>query len=139
MLKKHLESKLKETYSTQKIKKYAKKEMKYTYKKGCWRPPIYSTRRTQLVKALFWVELISFIAKGEVIINWDVSSFDRSMKKEYSRLPVRKSSQIINDRLKRRATLILATWNTWEWTAMVVLDTVNKEKFWFFWSYWRKS
>ena len=92
MLKKHLESKLKESYSTQKIRNYVKKEMKYTYKKGCSRPPIYSTRRTQLVKALFWAELLSFISKGEVIINWDESSFDRSVKKEFSWLPVGKSS-----------------------------------------------
>ena len=140
MLKKHLESKLKESYSAQKIRNYVKKEMKYTYKKGCSRPPIYSTRRTQHVKALFWAELLSFIAKGEAIINWDESSFDRSVKKEFSWLPVGKSSQIINDRLKGRASLVLATWNAWEWTAMVVFKYCKQREILIFsWSYWRKS
>ena len=106
--------------------------MKYTYKKGSSRPPIYGARRTQLTKALFWTELLSFIGKGEVVINLDESSFDRSTKSEFSWLPVGESCQIINDRLKGRASLIQATWNTSEWLAMVLLDTINSQKFWFF-------
>ena len=106
--------------------------MKYTYKKASSRSPIYGARRTQLTKALFWTELLSFIGKGEVVINLDESSFDRSTKSEFSWLPVEESCQIINDRLKGRASLILATWNTSEWLAMVVLDTIKSQKFWFF-------
>ena len=132
MTVKHVEAELKEFYPIQKMRNFVKTEMKYTYKKGSSRPPIYGARRTQLTKALFWTELLSFIGKGEVVINLDESSFDRSTKSEFSWLPVGESCQIINDRLKGRASLIQATWNTSEWLAMVWLDTINSKKFWFF-------
>ena len=72
------------------------------------------------------------MAKGEVIINWDESSFDRSVKRQFSWLPKGKNLPIINDKLKGRASLILATWNTGEWIGMVVLGTVDSDKFWLF-------
>ena len=34
--------------------------------------------------------------------------------------------------MKGRASLILTTWNTVEWLAMIVMITVNSDKFWFF-------
>ena len=132
MTVKHVEEELKESYTIQRIRSFVKKEMRYAYKKGSSRPPIYATERTQLAKALFWTELLSSIGKGEIIINLDESSFDRSAKAEFSWLPVGKSCQIINDRFKGRASLILATWSTGEWLAMVVQDTINSQKFWFF-------
>ena len=106
--------------------------MRYSYKKGSSRPPVYATRQTQLAKALFWTELLSFIGKGETIINLDESSFDRSAKSEFSWLPKARSCRFINDWLKGLASLILTTWSTSEWFAMVVLDTVNSQKIWFF-------
>ena len=132
IVKKYIESKLNESYSKQEIRNYIKNEMKYSYRKENSRPPVYAEKRTQLIKALFCTELLSLIANGEVIINWDESSFDRSVKQLYSWLPVGESWQIINDRLKCRASLILATWNTGEWLAMIVMSTVNSDKFWFF-------
>ena len=106
--------------------------MKYTYKKGNSRQPVYAKSTTQFKKALFCTELLSLIANRNVVINWDESSFDRSVKQEYSWLPAGQSCQIINDRLKGIASLILATWMTGEWLAMIVASTVNSEKFWFF-------
>ena len=132
MVLKHVEAVLEDSYSEQKIKNFVKNEMKYSYKKGSSRPPVYATIRTQLAKVLFWTELLTFIGKGETIINLDESSFDRSTKLEFSWLPKGRSCQFINDWLKGRTSLILATWNTSEWFAMVVLDTVNSQKFWFF-------
>ena len=132
MIEKHIESKLKECYSTQEIRNYIKNEMKYTYLKENSRPPVYAKSTTQFKKALFCTELLSLIADGNVVINWDESSFDRSVKQEYSWLPAGQSCQIINDRLKERASLILATWMTGEWLAMIVTSTVNSEKFRFF-------
>ena len=132
MVKDYLESKLREEYPLHKIRSYVKREMEFAYKKGSSRPPVYATMRSQLVKALFWTELLLLMAKGEIIINLDESSFDRSVKRQFSWLPVGRSYPIINDKLKGRASLILATWNTGEWISMVVLDTVDSEKFWFF-------
>ena len=80
MFKSHIELELEESYSVQKIRDFVRIEMKYAYKKGCSRPPVYATKRAQLVKALFWTELLSLISKGEVIINCDESSYDRSIK-----------------------------------------------------------
>ena len=132
MVKDYLESKLREEYPLHKIRSYVKREMKFAYKKGSSKPPVYTTMRSQLVKALFWTELLLLMAKGEIIINLDESSFYRSVKRQFSWLPVGRSYPIINDKLKGRASLILATWNTGEWISMVVLDTIDSEKFWFF-------
>ena len=123
---------MKEEYPLHKIRSYVKREMKFAYKKGSSRPPMYSIMRSQIVKALFWTELLLLIAKGEIIINLDESSFDRSVKRQFSWLPVGRSYPIINDKLKGRASLILATWNTGEWISKVVLDTVDSKKFWVF-------
>ena len=131
-MKDYLESKLREEYPLHKIRSYVKREMKFVYKKSSSRPPVYATMRSQLVKALFWTELLLLMAKGKIIINLDESSFDRSVKRQFSWLPVGRSYPIINDKLKGRASLILATWNSGEWISMVVLDTVDSEKFWFF-------
>ena len=132
MVKKYVESELQESYSIQIIRKFVRTEMKYVYKKGSSRPPVYAAKRTQLVKALFWTELLSYIARGEIVININESSFDRTVKREFSWLPMGRSYQIINERIKGRASLIMATWNTGEWFAMVVLDSVDKVKFWYF-------
>ena len=132
MVKKQLETRLDEIYSEQKIKNFVKKEMRFAYKKGSSRPPKYATRRIQIVKFLFWTELLDLIAKGEVIINIDESSFDRSVKREYSWLPIGQSFPIINERIKGRACLILAIWNTGEWLSMIVSETVESKKFWLF-------
>ena len=132
MVRDHIETELGESHSQHKIRSFVKREMKFVYKKGSPRPPIYATKRSQLTEALFWVELLLLVSKGEVIINCDESSFDRSVKRQFSWLPAGKSCPIINDKLKGRASLILATWNTGEWVAMVVLDTINSDKFWFF-------
>ena len=96
MVLKHVEAVLEESYSEQKIKNFVNNEMKYSYKKGSSRPPVYATRRTQLAKALFWIELLTFIGKGETIINLDESSFDRSTKSEFSWLPKGRSCQFTN-------------------------------------------
>ena len=132
IIKKYIEAELGESYQISELRNFIKKEMKYSYKKGNSRPPIYKENRTQLKKALFCIELLSLIACGGVVINWDESSFDRSIKQQYSWLPVGQSCQIINDRLKGRASLILATWNTGEWFSVIFMSTINSDKFWFF-------
>ena len=46
MIKKYIESKLRESYSTREIRNYVKCQMKYSYKKGNSRPPSYAEKRS---------------------------------------------------------------------------------------------
>ena len=132
MVKNQIKSELRETYPLHRIRDFVKKEMRFSYKKGSSRPPIYATQRTQIIKALLWTELLLLVAKGEIIINWDESSFDRSVKRQFSWLPKGRTYQLLMTKLKERASLILATWNTGERIGMVVLGTVDSDKFWLF-------
>ena len=106
--------------------------MKYRLKKGSSRPPKYMQRHIQLVKVLLWTELLSLLHRTEVVISVDESSFERSIKRQYSWLPKGKSSAIIIDRLRRKTSLILATWSNGKWFAMVIVGTVDSLKFWVF-------
>ena len=76
--------------------------------------------------------MLDLIAKGEVIINIDESSIDRSVKREYSWLQIAQKFPIINEKIKGRACLTLVIWNTDEWLLMVVSETVESKKFWLF-------
>ena len=132
MIRKLLEIQLNEIYSYQKIKSFVQKVMRFSYKKGSSRPPRYINRRIQLVKLQFCTEILDLIAKGQIIINIDESSFDLSVKQDYSWLPIGQNFPIINDRFKGRACLILAVWSTGEWFSMIVSETIDSKKFWLF-------
>ena len=129
MIQKHIEMKLRESYKSHKISKFVCEEMRYSYKKGSSRPAKYGTKRVQLVKVLHWAELLKLFLDGKVVINVDESSFDRSVKNQYSWLPRGKNAPIINDTIQGKATLIVGTWSTGEWFSVAIVGTVNSVKF----------
>ena len=106
---------IEEIQSPREIRNYVKCQMMYFYKKRNSRPPDYSEKRCQLAKVLYCAELLSLNDKVGVVINYDESSFDCSIKKYYSWLPIGQSWHIINDQLKGQASLILIIWNAGEW------------------------
>ena len=106
--------------------------MRYSYKKGWSRSYKYGTKRVQLVKVLYWFELLKLLIEEKIVINVDESSFDRSIKNLYSWLPNNENAPILNENIKGKATLILGTWSTGEWFAVVIIGTVDSFKFWIF-------
>ena len=72
------------------------------------------------------------ILRGETIINVAESSFDRSIRSNYSWLPRGADSSILYDRVKGKATLILKTWNAGEWIRVVIIGTVDSIKLYIF-------
>ena len=118
-----------EHYNISVLKYYLRNVLNYRYKKGSSRPLKYQEYRTQLAKSLFWSELLQMILNGETLINVDESSFDRSIRNNYSWLPKGEDNPIGNDRVWGKSTLILATWNTWEWFGAIIVGTVDSEKF----------
>ena len=125
----HILEETKEHYSIHALKSYLKTVLNYWYKKVSSRPLKYRDDRTQLTKSLFWSELSLMALNGKTLINVDESSFDRSIRNNYSWLPKGEDNPIVNDRVSGKATLILATWNTWEWFGVVMIGTVDSEKF----------
>ena len=65
---------------------------------------------------------------GRVIINVDESSFDRSVKNQYSWLPKGEDAPILNN-VKGKVTFILGSWSTGEWFSVVIVGTVDSLKF----------
>ena len=119
----------KECYNIHTLRRFLKEKLKYWYKKGSSSPIKYRDNRIHSAKFLFWSELLLMILRGETIINVDESSFDRSIRINYSWFPRGADSSIINDRVKGKATLILGTRNTGEWIGVVIIGTVDSIKF----------
>ena len=106
--------------------------MSYSYKRGSARPSKYVTERNLAVKEIYCAELLKMVNQGNVLINVDESSFDRSIRQAYSWLPKDGSFLVLNENFKGKAWLILATWSTGGWFGMVTHRNVNSFIFWLF-------
>ena len=119
-------------YSPHTIKAFVKKELRWSYKKGCPRPNKYKTKKIWVSKALFCIDLINLMSERRLIINIDESSFDRSMKREYSWLPIGRSSALLNQNITGKSSLILEVSNRGSWFALVKESTMNARWFWIY-------
>ena len=129
MIKKMIYEQTGEDYGKHCITKFIKNKLKYCFKKGSSRPPQYADDKTQLIKYLYWTEFLSMTLKGDIIINIDESSFDRSLRQNYSWLPKGESNFIINDVYKGKTTLIVGTWNSGQWIEIMTPGTVDSKIF----------
>ena len=114
------------------LKRYIKKYLRFSYKRGWSRPPKYSTQSIKQVKALFWNEIIRMLDNQEILFSVDEASFDRNIKQHYSWLPIGKSWQIINDNFRGKVNLVVAMSNKSTWMAMMKNQTMNSICFWVF-------
>ena len=116
-------------YSDWKVARFVKQRLKYSYKKGCSRPPKVGGSKNIVAKGWFAVELLIVIHSRKIVINVDESSFERSVKQNYSWLPRGSSGIILNDVFKRKSSLILATASNLLWFAMIKEVTVSSLEF----------
>ena len=119
-------------YSRHTIQTFVKKELRWSYKKGCSRPQKYKTKPIQVSKALFCVDLVNLMKERRLIINIDESSFDRSMKLEYSWLLIGRSSALLNQNITGKSSLIMEVSNRGSWFAIVKESTMNSKWFWIY-------
>ena len=98
-----IKSKIKEElgveYKIHQLRAYVRNKLRFRFrlKMGCPRPPKYTTPSTTKSKFIFWTDLLRHILNKDLIFNIYESSFERSVKKQYSWLPIGRSSQIINE------------------------------------------
>ena len=124
-----IKSKIKEElgveYKIHQLRAYVRNKLRFRFKKGCSRPPKYTTPSIAKSKFIFWTDLLRHILNGDLIFNIDESSFERSVKKQYSWLPIGRSSQIINESFKGKCSLILGISNYSSWFAVVKDTTID--------------
>ena len=119
-------------YSRHTIQTLVKKELRWSYKKGCSKPQKYKTKAIQVSKALFCVDQANLMKDRRLIINIDESSFDRSMKREYRWLLIGRSSALLNQNITEKLRLILGVSNRGSWFALVKESTMNSKWFWIY-------
>ena len=119
-------------YSSHIVKEFLKKILHYSFKKSCSRPPRYMAPSTKVSKGFFWIELLRSIHRQQEIFSVDEWSFTREVKSEYSWLPAGKSSMVINDLCKGRASLIMAAGSNGKWFGIIRQGTINSKIFWIF-------
>ena len=119
-------------YSRHTIQTFVKKELRWSYKKGCSRPQKYKTKPIQVSKALFCVGLVNLMKERRLIFNIDKSSLDRSMKREYSWLPNCRSSAFLNQNITGKSSLILGVSNRGSRFLLVKESTMNSKWVWIY-------
>ena len=103
--------------------------MRYSYRKGSSQLPNSANKRSQLIKVLYWAEILMLVVNGRVVVNVKESSFNRSVKNNYSWLSKRVNITILNDSTLGKTILILVERSTDEWIPVKMICTVNSLKF----------
>ena len=89
-------------------------------------------RAEQMSKGWFSAELLKMVHKKQLIFIVDEWSFTRSVKAEYSWLPVGKSSSVINDVQKGSSSLIFSIGSNELWFGLIKHGTIDSKIFWIF-------
>ena len=121
-----------ENKSELQIRKTIKHELGYSYRTICSRVQKSQSNKNRLMKVLFWVKMMRLLYSRKILINVDESSFDRSLQKKYSWLPVRGSKISITDKPQGKWNLILATFSDGNWFAYIQNGILSSQHFWLF-------
>ena len=112
-----------------KINRYMKGKINYSYKKGSFRPLAVKDHRFQLSKWWFSAYLFRHLLSNPLIMNLDESSFDRSVRQDYSWIPVGVSESILNRTVEKKSSLLLSVFPDGEWIGMIKSETIKSEEF----------
>ena len=109
-----------------------KKDIRYSYKRGSDRNIRAKAPTSIYQQAIFSCSLFNEIQDGYPVVNVDESIFNRSIKSNYSWLPVNKSSEIVNVDAQGRTTMIWALLSNGSWIWFLIDDTTTSQDFWLF-------
>ena len=107
------------------IKNFIKTELKYSYKKGSKRPVACTKEDLIYMQSIFSWRVVKDLHEGKLLVNIDESSYGRSIKRDYSWLPVGVSNPILNINWAGRASIVFGLISTGSWLWMGVDETVK--------------
>ena len=112
-------------FSSNFIRKLIKNKLNYSFKRGWSRVLKADCHEYNCMRRIFSSKLLIELTKDSIIYNIDESSFNRSLKKEYSCLPKGWSGRLLNIASYSRCSLILAMGSDGQWIGMIKTNTVN--------------
>ena len=118
--------------SNYKLRKCLKTKIGYSFIRGSSRPPKITTQSHQLAKGCFACRILKLLLEGGMIFNCDESSFDRSVRENYSWLPTGIGGSIIGEPVGERSNLILSILPNGAWIAMIQDGTTDSQAFSFY-------
>ena len=84
------------------------------------------------IRSLFWMRMLKGLYGGNLFIDVDESSFNRSFKLNYSWLPRGGSHSILNSNSTERTSVMFGLWTNSQRISMTLDGTTKAEHFWFF-------
>ena len=115
-----------------KLAKYLKSKLRYSFIKGNHRPPKIMTQNHLLAKGCFSARVLRYLLQGIPIADCDESSFDRSVRNNYSWLLSGTGGSIIGEVVGGKSNLILSIFPDGAWIAMIKDETVDSVAFSFY-------
>ena len=114
------------------IKRYIKQELRFSYKKDSSRPIAWNFQEHIYLQFIFSWRMLREIRDEALLVNVDESSYNRSIKRNYSWLPEGSSNPIINDRWFGRTSIIFGLVSNGEWLWINVDETTKSSDYWLF-------
>ena len=111
------------------IRSMMKHKMGYLYRTISNRVTNSQTKKNKMMKVLFWTKQMSLHYSRIILVNIDESSFDRSLHKRYSWLPLQGSKISITNKPKEKWNLILATFSDGNWFAYEQRGILSSQHF----------
>ena len=127
--KNSVQEKFNENIDRFKIQSFIKSEMKYSYKKGSWRIATIKVKHLEEMQTIYSWRIFRGLRQQELIINIDESSYSRTIKRNYSWLPIGYLSPILNTRWTGRVSIIFSLFNTGDWLWMSVGGTTKSKEY----------
>ena len=118
--------------SNYKLKRYLKAKLGYSFQKGSNRPPKVATRSHQLANGCFACRMLRLLLEGNMISNCDLSSFDKSIRENYSWLPTGVGGSIIGEQIRGKNNLIISVLPNDAWIAVIQDGTIDSQAFSFY-------
>ena len=111
------------------VRKYFKKTLGLSYKKGKSWPVKYDPKKQRYIKSMFWIQLLAAMKTSECLINVDESSFSRLMKNEYSWIRKGEDETINNIWFSNSMSMISAITSEGSTISWWVNSTINSNIF----------
>ena len=109
-----------------------KKTLIYNYKKGSSRPLIRKSETLKYLQSIYSWRILEDMRSDRVLVNVDESSYSRSIKTNYTWLPIGSAHPVLNINWTGRISVIFGLISNGDWIWMTAGGTTKTFDYWIF-------